>query len=83
MGLDIWFTEDVRNALLAADEASLATAGVIVVLGEPDSDQLKLIRVYREGYRAALCAVALAFGLKPQSVSLRKKLTLQKPESTL
>jgi hypothetical protein len=28
MGLDIFFSEDIRNALLAADEASSATAAI-------------------------------------------------------
>ena len=29
MGLDIWFAEDIRNALLAANEASAGMAAVI------------------------------------------------------
>jgi hypothetical protein len=33
MGLDIWFAEDIRNALLAANEASAATAAVIIEVG--------------------------------------------------
>jgi hypothetical protein len=33
MGLDIWFAEDIRNALLAANEASAATAAVIAEVG--------------------------------------------------
>jgi len=39
MGLDIWFAEDIRNALLAANEASAATAAVIAeVGGGPSTD---------------------------------------------
>ncbi len=33
MGLDIWFAEDIRNALLAANEASAATVAVIAEVG--------------------------------------------------
>jgi hypothetical protein len=61
MGLDIFFGEDIRNALLAADEASSSTARVCAAVG---GDQVTL-RAYLEGYRAALSTVALAFGLSP------------------
>jgi hypothetical protein len=47
MGLDISFAEDVRNALVAADEASSSTARVCAALG---GDQATL-RAYLEGYR--------------------------------
>ena len=33
MALDIWFAEDIRNALLAANEASAQTAAVIAGIG--------------------------------------------------
>lgn len=67
MGLDIFFLEDVRNALLAADEASNATARVCATMTE---DPVTL-RAYLEGYRAALSTVALAFGLSPAVVLQR------------
>jgi len=105
MGLDIWFAEDIRNALLAANEASAQTAAVIAEVGynsacehvpiQFDSSQfvcqicgrkwsltraLNLIRAndngltvnlraYREGYKAALTTVALAFGISPQAIT--------------
>jgi hypothetical protein len=65
MGLDIFFSEDVRNALLAADEASSSTARVCAAVG---GDQVAL-RAYLEGYRAALTTVALAFGLSPAIIT--------------
>ena len=65
MGLDIFFAEDVRNALLAADEASSSTARVCAAVG---GDQVTL-RAYLEGYRAALTTVALAFGLSPAIIA--------------
>ena len=65
MGLDIFFVEDVRNALMAANEASSSTARVCAAVG---GDQATL-RAYLEGYRAALTTVALAFGLSPTIVT--------------
>jgi hypothetical protein len=67
MGLDLFFTEDIRNALLAANEASASTARVCAALG---GDQVAL-RAYLEGYRAALTTVALAFGLSPAIITCR------------
>ena len=84
MGLDIWFAEDIRNALLAANEASAATAAAIAEAGRllpagpeqavTDSAELLAVslRAYREGYKAALAAVALAFGIAPQTIILRQ-----------
>jgi hypothetical protein len=146
VGLDIWFAEDIRNALLAANEASAATAAVIAEVGGgpsigsgqgpsagsgqspstvrqaqgsgqgpsigsgqgpsigsgqspstlrqaqgsgqspstlrqaqgsgqavTDSTELLAVslRAYREGYKAALTTVALAFGIAPQAITLR------------
>jgi len=96
MGLDIWFAEDIRNALLAANEASAATAAVMAEVGGgpsigsgsgpstvgqargagqavTDSTELLAVslRAYREGYKAALTTVALAFGIAPQAITLR------------
>jgi hypothetical protein len=67
MGLDIFFIEDVRNALLAADEASSSTARACAAVS---GDQVTL-RAYLEGYRAALTTVALAFGLSPAIIAGR------------
>jgi hypothetical protein len=84
MGLDIWFAEDIRNALLAANEASAATAAVIAEIGVSpstssgqamnDSTDLLTVslRAYRAGYKAALATVALAFGIAPQAITLRQ-----------
>ncbi|TEU16449.1 MAG: hypothetical protein E3J21_10680 [Anaerolineales bacterium] len=105
MGLDIWFAEDIRNALLAANEASAATAAVMAEVGGgpstprqarddagsgpgpstvgqtqgsgqavTDSTELLAVslRAYREGYKAALTTVALAFGIAPQTITLRQ-----------
>ncbi len=75
MRLDIWFTEDIRNALLAANEASAATAAVVAeVMGEAQGSSTEWLtvslRAYRQGFAAALATVALAFGIAPQEVTL-------------
>jgi hypothetical protein len=95
MGLDIWFAEDIRNTLLAANEASAATAAVIAEIGVSPStspstgsgrgsgqavtdatDLLAVsLRAYREGYKAALVTVALAFGIAPQKIRSHLPLT--------
>ena len=73
MGLDIFFSEDIRNALLAADEASSSTARVCAaVCGDGRGDGSPLLRAYLEGYRAALTTVALAFGLSPSVIASRE-----------
>lgn len=81
MGLDIFFLEDIRNALLAADQASAQTAVMAASLqGRPPSmrqtveinveelDALEL-RAFRSGYKAAVSTVALAFGITPAAVT--------------
>jgi uncharacterized protein GlcG (DUF336 family) len=69
MGLDIFFAEDIRNALMAADEASSSTARVCAAVS---GDQVTL-RAYLEGYRAALTTVALAFSFAPSVIAGRRE----------
>lgn len=88
MGLDILFVEDVRNALLAADEASSSTARVFAAVGgdqvtpraEPRDEAL---RDYLEDYRAALTTVALAFGLSSAIIGGRDPSSCSGQEETL
>ena len=70
MGLGIWFENDVRNVLLAANEASAATAAVPASIDHDlNIDELaQALHVFREGYAAALATVALAFGLSPAAL---------------
>ena len=58
MSLDLWFREDIENALRAAEAASAATVAVLGKTGNPE-----VVRAYRQGYRAALAVVAQAFGI--------------------
>ena len=64
MALDIFFPNDICNALVAADKASSSTARVCAAVGGDQATS----RAYLEGYRAALATVALAFGLSPAIV---------------
>jgi hypothetical protein len=57
MGLEVYYPKDILNALLAAEQAS-STA--LMAASQQDDEFAK---GYREGYRAALTTIALAFGL--------------------
>lgn len=70
MSLNIFFAEDIRNALLAANEAGTSTARACAAVGQVAD--LPLLRAYLEGYRAALVTVALAFGLDPDTIAGRQ-----------
>ena len=57
MGLEVWYPNDIKNAILAAEQAS-ATA---LQAGRVGGDAYQ--GGYRDGYQAALLTIALAFGL--------------------
>ncbi len=61
MGLDVWFREDIAAALLAAEQASAMT---VAAIGCEVADPVT-VRAYRQGFRAALATIAVAFGLEP------------------
>lgn len=62
MSLDIWFSEDIKHILMAAERANaLSLAQAEEVTADPS-----LLRAYRRGYQAAIVAVALACGLTPE-----------------
>ena len=56
MSLKVWYPQDIRNAILAAEQASRAA----LLAGNPDD---QFARGYREGHKAALATIAVAFGL--------------------
>lgn len=74
MALDIFFSEDVYNALMAADEV----ASSVTAITEPTPK----LQYWLQGYRTALTTVALAFGLSPVIVTHRKETlsVLETPE---
>ena len=57
MGLEVFYPQDIRNALLAAEQAST------VALLTADGGKSEFARGYQKGYRTALTTIALAFGL--------------------
>jgi len=57
VGLNVYYPADVRNALLAAEQAVNATAEAA---GDPEDP---FTAGFLAGYRAALTTLALAFGL--------------------
>jgi len=63
MGLEVYYPKDLRNALLAAEQAMNAT---LPVTGDDGAE-------YARGYRAALLTIALAFGLVPNNVQERRQ----------
>ena len=63
MALDVYFRQDIRNALLAAEQASR------VALQAVNGRDGEFARGYQEGYQAALVTIALAFGLIQHSDS--------------
>lgn len=76
MGLDdIFFAKDIRNALLAANEASSATAAQAGALGQ--------LCAFRAGYHAALSTVALAFGLSPSMFAAVRGAPLEVADKTV
>jgi hypothetical protein len=54
-GLGIWFRDGIKNILLAIDEANLA------MVSHFDAPE---VRIYRQGFAAAIRAVATAFGIR-------------------
>lgn len=54
MGLSIWFEEDVRRILCAVDQANLETCC---------QHNCTEVKIYRQGFAAAIRAVATAFGV--------------------
>lgn len=57
MGLEVYYPADIRNALLAAEQAVSETAHATSSLDDP------VAASFLAGYRAALTTFALAFGL--------------------
>jgi hypothetical protein len=62
MGLDVWFKDDVRNILLGMD---IAAANLASNYTHPEA------RAYRDGFEAALVAMAVSFGIRPREIIVR------------
>jgi hypothetical protein len=59
-GLNVWFKDDVQNALRAVESAN---AGLFEIISTPE------MQLYRQGYEAALRAVAEAFGIRQEPLT--------------
>jgi len=64
MGLNIWFKEDIANALLAAEEACRTTVSALGASSD-------YTRGYEEGFMAAIATLATAFGVKSRVGKIR------------
>lgn len=62
MGLDLWFRADVARILQATQETMDTTADML----ESEVGKTERAAGYRQGFGAALRAVATAFGLNEQ-----------------
>lgn len=63
MRLDIYFKEDLANILASAEVASQATAWASEGENVEATGRSSLLRVYRQGYQAALMVVAQALSM--------------------
>lgn len=63
MGLDLWFRADVARILQATHEAMSSTAAMVGEGLGDDAGGRERAAAYRQGFGAALRAVAAAFGL--------------------
>ena len=61
MGLDLWAKEDIRNVLLGVE---LASAHLATRCSDAE------VRAYREGFKAALAATAMSFGIYPGEIEV-------------
>jgi len=75
MGLDIWFKDDIKNILLGIE---FANAHLATYCSEDE------IQAYREGFKAALLATAVSFGIWPGEIQtghvrVEPKMAIQPP----
>lgn len=69
MGLDLWFRADVARILQATHEAMMSTAAAMGDQTPEDIGVRERAAGYRQGFGAALRAVATAFGLTEYSAT--------------
>jgi len=62
----VWSVDEIGDILAAANEATEASAAVIEAVSGEDA---RALGAYRQGFKAALVTVALAFGLSPLDAS--------------
>ena len=79
MALDVYFREDLANVLSAVD---MGGGGTVAFIHEEiqkaqragrqfsDEELIDHLRIYRQGYKDALAAIAAAFGIAPETYAL-------------
>jgi hypothetical protein len=63
MSANLWFKDDIRNILVSVNVSSAATA---------QCESSAVVSLYRRGYQSAVMAVALACGIPPEEVGIRR-----------
>jgi len=64
----VWGAEEIYDILVATNEASGMSVAALERRGE---DDVEALRAYRQGFQAALVAVAIALGLSPLTTTFR------------
>jgi hypothetical protein len=59
-GLDVWFKDDIQNALRAVDRANVELCKVV---NSPET------HLYRQGYEAAIRAISEALGVRYKMIN--------------
>jgi branched-subunit amino acid permease len=67
VGLEVYYPQDIRNAILAAEQAASAAADAAGNRDDP------FTAGFLAGYRAALTTLALSFGLVVQDSGNRRQ----------
>jgi hypothetical protein len=73
MALDVYFKESIACILAATDAASSSAATLVATCNEPAT--VERVRIYRQGYRDALGAVATALGILPEGRDIVEQTT--------
>jgi hypothetical protein len=80
MALDLWFRDDVARILQATHEAMCSTAAVVGQGAAGDAGGRERAAGYRQGFGAALRAVATAFGVTEHGSMLERWQVVGAPE---
>lgn len=64
MKRQVWCVDEIRDILMATNEASGMSAALMADCENAEANK-KLLWAYRQGFKAALVAVAIALGLSP------------------
>jgi hypothetical protein len=75
MSLDVWYKDDVKNALVALNEAN----GALLARLNASLGAVADVQAYRDGYCDALHAVAVALGIEMPG-ALPEPLTVNLPK---